>query len=252
MIHTRRATFALVSVLAIASVACAVTPVHHRAPQRVRRRVTPAPAPRSARPVKTSRSPSTRPMSPAGEVTSRSTTRVRARTSSWLSQSDTAPGDLTVKDGLVEEDGMNVVDEAEDIAPSTTAYADADRPRGRFLRHHLQPARPLRAGYECRAEGLLGDPRFPSDVGRRGSRAGLRRSGPKRFLRAQASHVAGPMERASGTGRIDDPRRELVDAHTEHAGPDPHSIESGFFASADVSIEDAQRGWPTSKPDIED
>jgi len=31
-----------------------------------------------------------------------------------------------------------------------------------------------------------------------------------------------------------------VDAYIEHAGPDPHAIESGFFASADASVEDVQ------------
>ena len=36
-------------------------------------------------------------------------------------ETDDAPGDLTVEDGEVTEDGLNVIGEAEDIAPSTTA-----------------------------------------------------------------------------------------------------------------------------------
>jgi uncharacterized cupredoxin-like copper-binding protein len=48
-------------------------------------------------------------------------------------QTDTAPGDLPVKDGLVEEDGITVVDEAEDIAPSTTATLTIDLDAGQYV-----------------------------------------------------------------------------------------------------------------------
>ena len=46
---------------------------------------------------------------------------------------DTAPGDLPVKDGLVEEDSITVVDEAEDIAPSTTASLPIDLEAGSYV-----------------------------------------------------------------------------------------------------------------------
>lgn len=48
-------------------------------------------------------------------------------------KTDTAPDALPVTDGLVDEDGITVVDEAEDIAPSTTATLDVDLEAGSYV-----------------------------------------------------------------------------------------------------------------------
>jgi uncharacterized cupredoxin-like copper-binding protein len=48
-------------------------------------------------------------------------------------QSDLAADKLPVKDGLVSEDAVTVVDEAEDIAPSTTADLTVDLDAGTYI-----------------------------------------------------------------------------------------------------------------------
>ena len=48
-------------------------------------------------------------------------------------QSDLAADQLPVKDGLVSEDAVTVVDEAEDIAPSTTTDLSVDLDAGTYI-----------------------------------------------------------------------------------------------------------------------
>jgi uncharacterized cupredoxin-like copper-binding protein len=48
-------------------------------------------------------------------------------------KTDDAPDALPVKDGTVEEDKVDVVDEAEDIAPSTTANLTTDLEAGSYV-----------------------------------------------------------------------------------------------------------------------
>lgn len=121
MLRTRRATFALVAALAIATVACS--------------------SDSSSSSAASTSSSSSSDTSTSGEVAatvkdysiSLDPTEVAAGEVKFsivndgpsthefvVVKTDTAPGDLPVDGALVSEDGIDVIGEAEDIAPSTT------------------------------------------------------------------------------------------------------------------------------------
>ena len=130
MLHTRRAFFALVAVLAIASVACSSDSSSSSAAGTT----TSAGGGTAVAATEKDFSISIDPTEvAAGEVTFTINNEGPSAHEFVVVQTDTAPGDLPVKDGLVEEDGITVVDEAEDIAPSTTATLTIDLEAGSYV-----------------------------------------------------------------------------------------------------------------------
>ena len=179
MLRTRRAFFALVAVLAIASVACSTTPVHSS-----RSGLASSDADTGATINATVKDFSIA-IDPAESLVarsrSRSPTRGRARTSSSWSRPTTRPGTCRLRTARSARTSLNVIGEAEDIAPSTTADLTLTLDRGQ-LRDHLQHAGPLRAGDVRRAEGHLAGSTDHRDV--RPARLPRRPTpsrGPKRF-----------------------------------------------------------------------
>jgi uncharacterized cupredoxin-like copper-binding protein len=69
----------------------------------------------------------------AGEVTFEITNEGPSTHEFVVLQTDTAPGDLTVENGLVPEDGITVVGEVEDIAASTTANLTLTLEAGQYV-----------------------------------------------------------------------------------------------------------------------
>jgi uncharacterized cupredoxin-like copper-binding protein len=131
MLHTRRALFALVAVLAIASVACSSDSSSSSAGT-----TATSPAGGGTAIAATEKDFSIALDSTevaAGEVTFTINNEGPSAHEFVVVATDTAPGDLPVKDGLVEEDGITVVDEAEDIAPSTTASLPIDLEAGSYV-----------------------------------------------------------------------------------------------------------------------
>ena len=131
MLHTRRALFALVAVLAIASVACSSDSSSSPAGT-----TATSPAGGGTAIAATEKDFSIALDSTevaAGEVTFTINNEGPSAHEFVVIATDTAPGDLPVKDGLVEEDGITVVDEAEDIAPSTTASLPIDLEAGSYV-----------------------------------------------------------------------------------------------------------------------
>jgi len=126
MLRTRRATYALVAALAIATVACSSDSSSSSVAS-------------SGSTSSTASSPDTSTSSEvAGTVKDYSITldptdatagQVKFSIANEgpsthefvVVKTDTAPGDLTVDGALVSEDGLDVIGEAEDIAPNTTA-----------------------------------------------------------------------------------------------------------------------------------
>jgi uncharacterized cupredoxin-like copper-binding protein len=130
MLHTRRAFFALVAVLAIVSVACSSDSSSSSAAGTT----TSAGGGTAVAATEKDFSIAIDPTEvPAGEVTFTINNEGPSAHEFVVVQTDTAPGDLPVKDGLVEEDGITVVDEAEDIAPSTTATLTIDLEAGSYV-----------------------------------------------------------------------------------------------------------------------
>jgi uncharacterized cupredoxin-like copper-binding protein len=130
MLHTRRAFFALVAVLAIVSVACSSDSSSSSAAGTT----TSAGGGTAVAATEKDFSISIDPTEvAAGEVTFTINNEGPSAHEFVVVQTDTAPGDLPVKDGLVEEDGITVVDEAEDIAPSTTATLTVDLEAGSYV-----------------------------------------------------------------------------------------------------------------------
>lgn len=131
MLHTRRAFFALVAVLAIASVACSSDSSSSSAGT-----TATSPAGGGTAIAATEKDFSIALDSTevaAGEVTFTINNEGPSAHEFVVIATDTAPGDLPVKDGLVEEDSITVVDEAEDIAPSTTASLPIDLEAGSYV-----------------------------------------------------------------------------------------------------------------------
>ena len=136
MLQTRRVLFALVAVLAIASVACSSDSSSSSAG-------TTATSPAGGG---TAIAATEKDFSialdltevAAGEVTFTINNEGPSAHEFVVIADRHAPGDLA-REGWrsSRKIASTVVDEAEDIAPSTTAPT-AHRPRGRFLRHHLQ------------------------------------------------------------------------------------------------------------------
>ena len=129
MLHTRRAFFALVAVLAIVSVACSSDSSSSSSSSAAGSTAT-SPADDGGTAIAATEKDFSIGIDPsevaAGEVTFTINNEGPSAHEFVVVQTDTAPGDLPVKDGLVEEDGITVVDEAEDIAPSTTATLTID------------------------------------------------------------------------------------------------------------------------------
>ncbi len=131
MLHTRRALFALVAVLAIASVACSSDSSSSSAGTTA---TSPAGGGTAIAATEKDFSIALDPTEvAAGEVTFTINNEGPSAHEFVVVATDTAPGDLPVKDGLVEEDGITVVDEAEDIAPSTTASLPIDLEAGSYV-----------------------------------------------------------------------------------------------------------------------
>ena len=70
---------------------------------------------------------------PAGEVSFDITNNGPAAHEFLVVKSDEDPGSLTVKDGIVPEDSLDLIDEQEDIAPSTTATLTVDLEAGSYI-----------------------------------------------------------------------------------------------------------------------
>ncbi len=131
MLHTRRVLFVLVAMLAIASVACSNDSSSSSAGT-----TATSPAGGGTAIAATEKDFSIALDSTevaAGEVTFTINNEGPSAHEFVVVATDTAPGDLPVKDGLVEEDGITVVDEAEDIAPSTTASLPIDLEAGSYV-----------------------------------------------------------------------------------------------------------------------
>jgi len=131
MLHTRRVVFMLVAMLAIASVACSSDSSSSSAGT-----TATSPAGGGTAIAATEKDFSIGLDSTevaAGEVTFTINNEGPSAHEFVVIATDTAPGDLPVKDGLVEEDSITVVDEAEDIAPSTTASLPIDLEAGSYV-----------------------------------------------------------------------------------------------------------------------
>lgn len=131
MLQTRRVLFVLVAMLAIASVACSSDSSSSSAGT-----TATSPAGGGTAIAATEKDFSIALDSTevaAGEVTFTINNEGPSAHEFVVIATDTAPGDLPVKDGLVEEDSITVVDEAEDIAPSTTASLPIDLEAGSYV-----------------------------------------------------------------------------------------------------------------------
>jgi len=120
MLHTRRAFFALVAVLAIASVACS----NDSSTSSSSAAGSSSDADTGAT-VNATVKDFAIAVDPAeiagGEITFSISNEGPSAHEFVVIETDDAPGDLPVEDGEVTEDGLNVIGEAEDIAPSTSA-----------------------------------------------------------------------------------------------------------------------------------
>jgi len=134
MLHTRRAFFALVAVLAIASVACSNDSSSSSAAGST---ATSPGGDSGGAAVAATEKDFSIAIDPtevaAGEVTFTINNEGPSAHEFVVIQSDTAPGDLTVEDGLVSEDGLTVIGEAEDIAPSTTVPLTLTLDAGQYV-----------------------------------------------------------------------------------------------------------------------
>ena len=119
MLHTRRAFFALVAVLAIASVACSNdSSSSSSAAGSSSDADTGATINATVKDFAIAIDPTE---IAGGEVTFSISNEGPGAHEFVVIETDDAPGDLPVEDGEVTEDGLNVIGEAEDIAPSTSA-----------------------------------------------------------------------------------------------------------------------------------
>ncbi len=120
MLHTRRATYALVAALAIASVACSdsSSSSSSAAGSTSSDADTGATIGATVKDFGIAIDPTE---VAGGEVTFSISNEGPSAHEFVVIESDDAPGDLPVENGEVTEDDLNVIGEAEDIAPSTTA-----------------------------------------------------------------------------------------------------------------------------------
>ena len=120
MLHTRRAFFALVAVLAIASVACSndSSTSSSSAAGSSSDADTGATVNATVKDFAIAIDPTE---IAGGEITFSISNEGPSAHEFVVIETDDAPGDLPVEDGEVTEDGLNVIGEAEDIAPSTSA-----------------------------------------------------------------------------------------------------------------------------------
>ena len=132
MLQTRRVLFVLVAMLAIASVACSSDSSSSSAGT-----TATSPAGGGGTAIAATEKDFSIALDStevaAGEVTFTINNEGPSAHEFVVIATDTAPGDLPVKDGLVEEDSITVVDEAEDIAPSTTASLPIDLEAGSYV-----------------------------------------------------------------------------------------------------------------------
>lgn len=130
MLRTRRALFALVAVLAIASVACSDNSSSSAA-------VSTATSPSGGAAIAATEKDFSIGIDPteveAGQVTFTINNEGPSAHEFVVVQTDTAPGDLPVKDGIVAEDGITVIGEAEDIAPSSTVPLTLELEAGQYV-----------------------------------------------------------------------------------------------------------------------
>ena len=132
MIRTRRATYALVSALAIASVACSDSSSSSSSAAGSTSSDADTGAAISAT-VKDFAIAIDPTDVAGGEVAFAINNEGPSAHEFVVIESDDAPGDLTVEDGEVTEDGLNVIGEAEDIAPSTTADLTLTLAEGQYV-----------------------------------------------------------------------------------------------------------------------
>lgn len=132
MIRTRRATYALVSAVAIASVACSdsSSSSSSAAGSSSSDADTGAAISATVKDFEIAIDPTD---VAGGEVAFSINNEGPSAHEFVVIESDDAPGDLTVEDGEVTEDGLNVIGEAEDIAPSTTADLTLTLPEGQYV-----------------------------------------------------------------------------------------------------------------------
>ena len=117
MLRTRRASYALVAALAIATVACS-SPSSSRSAAGSPDTSTSGEVASTVKDFSISLDPTE---VAAGEVKFTITNEGPSTHEFVVVKSDTAPGDLPVDGELVSEDGIDMIGEAEDIAPSTSA-----------------------------------------------------------------------------------------------------------------------------------
>ena len=130
MLHTRRVFLAFVAMLAIASVACSDDSSSSAAGST-------ATSPGGGAAVAATEKDFSIAIDPtevaAGEVTFTINNEGPSAHEFVVLQTDTAPGDLPVEDGLVPEDGVTVIGEAEDVAPSTTVPLTLTLEEGQYV-----------------------------------------------------------------------------------------------------------------------
>ena len=130
MLRTRRVFFAFIAVLAIASVACSSDSSSSAAGSTA---TSPGGGAAVAATEKDFSIALDSTEVAAGEVTFTINNEGPSAHEFVVIQSDTAPGDLPVEDGLVSEDGVTVVGEAEDVAPSTTVPLTLTLEEGQYV-----------------------------------------------------------------------------------------------------------------------
>jgi len=118
MLRTRRVAYALVAVFAIASVACSNDSSSSSAAGSTTDADTGPTVTATVKDFSIAIDPTE---IAGGEVTFSISNEGPSAHEFVVIESDDAPGDLPVEDGEVTEDGLDVIGEAEDIAPSTTA-----------------------------------------------------------------------------------------------------------------------------------
>ncbi len=131
MIRKRRAFFALLAVFALATVACSSDSSSTSASS------PSSPDPSTATSVTATVKDFAIAIDPtsaaAGEVTFSITNEGPSTHEFVVVQTDTAPADLPVTDGLVSEDGITVIGEAEDIASGATPTLTLALEAGKYV-----------------------------------------------------------------------------------------------------------------------
>jgi uncharacterized cupredoxin-like copper-binding protein len=124
MLRTRRAIYALVAAIAIATVACSSSSSSSSSSAGSTSSTASSPDTSTSGEIAATVKDFSIAIEPsdvaAGQVKFTISNEGPSTHEFVVVRTDTAPGDLPVDNGLVSEDGIDVIGEAEDIAPSTT------------------------------------------------------------------------------------------------------------------------------------